>query len=77
MASAASHRPTVAAEMVLTTPRLTASAASSAALHRASGTPASAGSAQASALTSASAVAGKTRCRPGRGRSASPASPSA
>jgi hypothetical protein len=64
-------------EIASTTPRTTASAASSAQLQRAKGTPVSAGSAQANAFTSASAVAAKTRCRPGRGRSASPGRPRA
>ncbi len=73
IASAASQRPTVEAEIDSTTPRVTASAASSAQLHRASGTPVSAGSSQASALTSASAVLGRCAAGPaGAGRPARP-----
>src|SRR3954447_24109905 len=75
MASAASHRPTVEGEMLSTTPRVTASAASSAVLHRDSGTPVSAGNWQASAFTSASAIVAKVRSRPGRGRSLDPGQP--
>jgi hypothetical protein len=60
---AASQRATVDGEIASTRPRSTASAASSAALRRDRGTPCSAGSAQASALTSASVVAGKMRLR--------------
>ncbi len=75
-ASWTSQRRTVDAETASTMPRATASTASSGALHRDSGTPVSAGSSQASALTVTTATGGKARGRPVRGRSFNPARPS-
>jgi hypothetical protein len=74
IASAASQRATVDAEMSSTMPAQTASSARSAALHRDSGTPWVAGSSQARALTCAVCTAVNRRGRPGRGASASPSS---
>jgi hypothetical protein len=67
----------VAAEMVVTMPRVTASQASSGQVHLASGTSVSAGSWQASALTSACCTGLNRAGRPDRGRSTSPAMPQA
>ena len=69
IASAASQRRTVEAEIEATTPRRLASAASSGQLHLASGMSASAGSSQARAFTSATCTALNRRGRPVRGRS--------
>ena len=55
--------------------RVTASAASSGHDHRDNGTPCSAGSSHANALTWAMVTASKTRGRPERGRSARPSRP--
>src|SRR5208283_2637807 len=63
-----SHRQIVTAAIVATIPRLTASIASSALDQRESGTPRSAGSSHAIALTSATCAGGKTP-RPTRPRS--------
>ncbi len=70
----APHR--VVPETVATIPRRIASRRSSPRLKRASGRPSSAGSWQASALTSTTTAGGKAAGRPPRGRSASPARPS-
>jgi hypothetical protein len=68
IASSLSQRQIVIAAIVATIPRLTASRASSALDQRESGTPFSAGSSHASALTSATCAGGKTP-RPTRPRS--------
>ncbi|CAN5605304.1 hypothetical protein BH09ACT8_BH09ACT8_63880 [soil metagenome] len=77
IASAASQRRTVAAEIVSAISRLIASVASSALDHRDNGAPVSAGSVQASALTSATCTGVNLRRRPARGESSSPDRPAA
>jgi hypothetical protein len=59
MASRFRTRHTVAAEIAATTARVTSSRASSAQLHRASGTPVVAGNSQANSLISATTRGGK------------------
>src|SRR5215210_8821353 len=61
MASSASHRQTVAPEILATRPRAIASRATSAALQRLKGTPLVAGNSQARAFTSVLASGGKER----------------
>jgi len=64
IASAASHRRTVEAEICSTTPRVTTSRANSGQLHRVIATPAVVGNSQAKALTPATTSAVNLRGRP-------------
>src|SRR4051794_29059837 len=77
IASSASQRRTVEADTLTARPSATAWVASSAELHRDSGTARWAGGWHAIALTSATTSAGNERGRPDRLRSFSPTSPSA